>query len=637
MAVLVQRRGKKLGEVLLSQGLLTEEQLREASSLQRKSGKSMASILVSANIISSDDISMILGEQIQIASRKRIGEVLVDQGLITESDLMAGLEQQKSSGKRLGECLVELGHTTENKIIDILSAQLDVQHVLLEHIKVSQDIMDIVPQDLCKKYKVLPIYAQNGVVTIAMADPTDLRTIDHIKFMVNKEIDAVIASEKEIVSAIERIYSNKHQEMSALLDDANSDHAELEIVGDEEEGEELTDEEGMQVVKVVNLILHEAIEEEASDIHLEPTDKGLLLRLRIDGEMEARQELPLHMRPQIISRLKIQAGMDISEKRKPQDGRIKMRHNGRNVDLRVSSFPAVTRLSQSEKIVMRIIDAEGKAFTLPQLGLSKDTLDKFKELIKIPDGVILVTGPTGSGKSSTLYASLIFVNEHTDFKETIITMEDPVESSLDFVTQGQINPKAGFTFASGMRAILRQDPDIIMVGEMRDFETAQMAIQAALTGHLVFSTLHTNDSASAFTRLFDMGVAPYLVSSTVRGIMAQRLGRRLCGSCKDEYDPEPAVLDSLGLRPGVKLWRGVGCPKCGGSGYKGRLGFYELLIPDRQVEKLVIKKSESNEIKDYMINTGRFTTLRRDGLIKCINGETSLEQILGTTPSDSME
>jgi len=323
--------------------------------------------------------------------------------------------------------------------------------------------------------------------------------------------------------------------------------------------------------------------------------------------------------------------MDIAEKRKPQDGRLKIRHQGRNVDFRVSAFPAMTRQAMSEKLVLRIIDSDGNNFTLPQLGLSKETMATFEELIKLPDGVILVTGPTGSGKSSTLYAGLRFVNNYHENKECIITMEDPVESKVDGVTQGQINPKAGFTFAAGMRSILRQDPDIIMIGEMRDTETAEMAIQAALTGHLVFSTLHTNDSPSAYTRLFDMGVAPYLVSTAIRGIMAQRLIRKLCQHCKAQYDPEPEVLQKIGLRQGIKLWRGKGCSKCDNTGYKGRLGLYELLVPDRNVQKLVIKKCESDEIKDYLIQRGDFITLRKDGLIKAVQGLTTVEQVMAAT------
>jgi type IV pilus assembly protein PilB len=347
--------------------------------------------------------------------------------------------------------------------------------------------------------------------------------------------------------------------------------------------------------------------------------------------LQTVQELPASIRPQVISRLKIQGGMDIAEKRKPQDGRIKIRHQKRTVDLRVSSFPALTRQTQSEKIVMRIIDAEGKQFTLPQLGFSKEMHEKFEELIQIPNGIILVTGPTGSGKSSTLYASLEFINRHYEYKKNIITMEDPVESNVEGITQGQINVKAGFTFASGMRSILRQDPDIVMVGEMRDVETGEMAVQAALTGHVVFSTLHTNDSASAFTRLLDMGVQSYLVSSTVRGVLAQRLVRKICKNCVEEYDPEPEILQKVGLRQGVKLYRGKGCRTCNNTGSKGRMGIFELLIPDRQVQKMIIAKAESDEIKDYMVKRGDFNTLRRDGLIKVLKGETTLEQVLGAT------
>ncbi|MGM0460959.1 MAG: GspE/PulE family protein [Fibrobacterota bacterium] len=628
---MIQRRVRKLGEILLSQGLITEEELTKALKIQQKTGKTLGAILIKTGIVSADDISSVLGQQVHISSKKRLGEVLVDQGLITDAMLNKGLALQKKTGKKLGESLIELGYITENKLIDILSAQLDVQHVILDQIKVKRSLTQIIPKELCKKYNILPIYENQGVITIAMADPTNLRTMDHIKFMTGKEIDAVMASEREIQKAIERVYEDKLKQMSDLLSSANSGNQELEVVNDEEEKEELTEEEGMETVKLVNLIIHEAIDEEASDIHMEPTETGYLVKYRIDGELTKKQELPEHMRPQIISRLKIQGGMDIAEKRKPQDGRIKIRHQGRNVDLRVSSFPAMTKKALSEKIVMRIVDTEGKSLALPQLGLSKDTLARFERVIKSPDGIMLVTGPTGSGKSMSLYAALEFVKDYYEEKKQIITMEDPVESSVAGITQGQISPKAGFTFAAGMRSILRQDPDIIMIGEMRDFETSQMAVQAALTGHVVFSTLHTNDSPSAYTRLFDMGVAPYLVASTVRGIMAQRLVRRICTSCKEEYYPDDETLKQVGLKPGVKLYRGKGCNKCGGKGYRGRVGLYELLIPDRQVQKLVNKKAESEEIKDYLIKKGDFITLRKDGLIKALKGITTLEQVLGAT------
>ncbi len=625
------RRSRKLGEILLSQGLVAEDQLQEAMVAQKSTGKTLATTLVELGAISKEDMSSILGEQIMLTSNKRLGEVLVDQGLIVEEQLIKGLEHQKVKNMKIGESLVDLGYMSEEKLIDVLSAQLDVQHVIVENIKVEPELRNLFAVDLCRQYKILPVYESNGVITIAMTDPSDLRVRDHIKFMTGKDIDAVIASEKKILEAIEKVYKGGGPSMADLIGNASEDQMSLETVADVEEDEELTDDEGQQVVKIVNFILHDAVGKGVSDIHFEPTDNGYEIKYRTDGDLKTQQELPLHMRPQVISRVKIQSGMDIAEKRKPQDGRMKIRHENRSVDFRVSSFPAMTRQAMSEKIVLRIIDSDGNAFTLPQLGLSKETLQTFGELIKLPDGVILVTGPTGSGKSSTLYAALKFVNEYHGGTECIITMEDPVESSVPGITQGQINPKAGFTFAAGMRSILRQDPDIIMIGEMRDLETSEMAIQAALTGHLVFSTLHTNDSPSAYTRLFDMGVAPYLVATAVRGIMAQRLIRGLCQNCKEEYEPEPEVLQRVGLRQGIKLWRGKGCPKCDGTGYKGRLGLYELLIPDRNVQKLVIKKGESDEIKDYLMKRGDFIDLRRDGLIKAIKGLTTVEQVMAAT------
>lgn len=627
-----QRRGRKLGEILLSQGLITEEQLEKAFRTQAVTGQTLASTLISSGVISLEDLSSILGEQVQVDSKKRIGDILIEQGVITQEQLFEALKQQRTTGKKVGEMLVELGYITESKLIDILGAQLDVQHIILDGIKIAPELASLISEEMCKKYKVIPVYMRDDTITIAMADPTDLRTIDHIKFVTGREIDVMMASEKQILATIPRIYEDKQKQLHDILQKVGGERSTaLEVVNDEEEKEILSDEEGAQVINIVNMIIYEAIERDASDIHLEPTNAGYRVRYRVDGDLQTIQELPANIRPQVISRLKIQAGMDIAEKRKPQDGRIRIRHQNRMVDLRVSSYPSLTRQIQSEKIVMRIIDAEGKQFTLPQLGFSQGMLDKFQGLIQVPDGIILVTGPTGSGKSSTLYASLEFINKHYEYKKNIITMEDPVESNVEGITQGQINSKAGFTFASGMRSILRQDPDIIMVGEMRDVETSEMAVQAALTGHVVFSTLHTNDSASAFTRLLDMGVQSYLVSSTVRGVLAQRLVRRVCSACREEFEPEAEVLQKIGLRPGVKLYRGKGCRRCNNSGYKGRMGIFELLIPDRQVQKMIIAKAESDEIKDYMVKRGDFNTLRRDGLIKALKGETTLEQVLGAT------
>jgi type IV pilus assembly protein PilB len=421
--------------------------------------------------------------------------------------------------------------------------------------------------------------------------------------------------------------------MTDLIGSANV--GEMDVVREEDERDQLSDEEGAQVVKIVNLLVLQAVSEDASDIHIEPMERYMRLRYRIDGELVEKNPIPLQLRAQIVSRLKIMAGMDIAEKRKPQDGHFQIRHQGREIDLRVSTFPSTTRTrGVNEKLVLRIIDQQGKHLGLDQLGFLPATLSMFDEAIRKPDGILLVTGPTGSGKSSTLYAALQRINQYYDNKKNIVTMEDPVELNIDGINQGQINPKAGFTFAEGMRSILRQDPDIIMIGEMRDTETCEMAIQAALTGHFVMSTLHTNDSTSAYTRLFDMGMEPYLIASTIRAILAQRLVRKICDHCREPYAPDPALLRKIGLRENVTLYRGKGCRFCKNTGYRGRAGVFELLIPDHQIEALVVKRASSDAIKQHCLKTGRFETLRRDGLRKALDGVTTLEQVLGIAQNE---
>lgn len=630
----MQRRRKKLGEILLSQGLITEDQLQHALQEHKSSGISLGTVLVRLGYITEDDLSTFLGEQIQLNQRKRIGEVLVEQGLITEAQLEAGLLEQKKTNLQLGKCLVSLGYISEEKIIDVLSAQLDIPHVMLDNFTFSNKLLRDVPEEMVRKYKVIPLFENTGVITVAMADPTNLRTIDHLKFKTGKEIEPVIASERSIMAALDRIYSSGLEQMTDMLGEVESGD-DIDFVDEEDSGEMITDEEGTQVIKIVNLIISQAVNEGASDIHIEPMERYFRLRYRVDGELIEKNPIPLQMRAQIISRIKIMAGMDIAEKRKPQDGHFQIRHQGREIDLRVSTFPATTRnRGVSEKIVLRIIDQQGKMFTLDQLGFLPAVLQIFDGLIRKPDGIILVTGPTGSGKSSTLYAVLQRINAYYANKKNIVTMEDPIESVIDGINQGQINPKAGFTFAAGMRSILRQDPDIIMVGEMRDVETCEMAVQAALTGHLVFSTLHTNDSASAYTRLFDMGIEPYLIASTIRGILAQRLVRRICNRCRIEYEPEASLLQQTGLKPGVKMYRGKGCHICRNTGYQGRVGIYELLVPDQNIERMVIERTTSEDIKKYTLQRGNFDTLRRDGLRKVLSGITTLEQVLGATQDD---
>jgi type IV pilus assembly protein PilB len=632
--MMAEKRYKKLGEVLLAQGLITEEQLLIALRECRRNGMSLGATLVQFKFITNEDLTAVLGEQIHLQQKKRIGEILIEQGFINNEQLEKGLEEQKISKMLLGKCLVKLGFITEAKLVDVLSAQLDIQHVVLQQFNFSPTLLRIIPEEMARKYKVIPLFERNGVLTVAMVDPTNLRIIDHLKFKAGREIDPVLATEKSIITAIEKNYASGIEEMAQILSNAaaqQATQAELEVVKAQDETDALTDEEGAQVVKLVNMLVNQAITAGASDIHLEPLETYTRLRYRIDGDLAEQPPIPLQMRAQITSRLKIMSGMDIAEKRKPQDGRFRIRHEGREIDLRVSSFPVMTRLrGVNEKIVMRILDPQSMNITIDMLGFLPKTKEAFEETIEKPDGIMLVTGPTGSGKSSTLYAALKKIN---DVSVNIVTMEDPVEFNLDGIAQGQINPPAGFTFAAGMRSILRQDPDIVMIGEMRDAETCQMAIQAALTGHLVFSTLHTNDAPSAYTRLLDMGIEPFLITSSVIGILAQRLVRRLC-KCKEPYDPDPALLQRLGLRPGLKFYKNKGCRTCNNTGFKGRVGVYEFLVPDESINNMVIQRLPSEQIKNYALKRGNFDSLRRDGLKKVLDGTTTIEQVLSATQDD---
>lgn len=628
----MEKRRKKLGEILISQGLLTEEQLLQALQEHRRTNISLGTVLVKLGFISEDDLSSVLGQQIQLNQKKRIGEVLIDHGLISQEQLQAGLDEQRKTGLQLGKCLVRLGIITESKLVDVLSAQLDIQHVVLENYSFNKKLLEKIPEEMARKHRAIPLFEQNGVLTVAMADPTDLRAIDHLKFKTGQEIDPVFATEKSLLAAIERNYKLGLEDMTSLLNTSKIEDTNVDIITGEEESDRLTDEEGQQVVKIVNLLINQAIADGASDIHLEPLDKYVRLRYRVDGDLKEKNPIPLQLRAQIVSRLKILSGMDIAEKRKPQDGRMQIRYEGREIDLRVSTYPAMTRhRGVNEKVVMRILDPYSKNLTIDKLGLMPRTLGQFEDIISKPDGIILVTGPTGSGKSSTLYAALQRIY---NISKNIVTMEDPVEFNIDGIIQGQIAPKAGFGFAEGIRSILRQDPDVIMIGEMRDAETCEMAIQAALTGHLVFSTLHTNDSASAYTRLLDMGLEPYLITSTIIGVLAQRLVRRMCERCREPYIPEPEVLAKLGIKVGVQFYRGRGCKTCNNTGYKGRLGIYELLVPDENISKLVIQRVPSEQIRQYAIKRGEFDTLRRDGLRKALEGLTTLEQVLGATQNE---
>ena len=606
----------------------------------------LSKILLRLGMVSEDTLTSILGVQMQSSTKMRIGEMLLKQGYINEEQLNKALEMQKTTGKRLGRTLVDLGFMPEERLIEILSMQFEVPYVRLENFIIDPDAYTYLPEDLCKTYKIVPLFVlkaederhmQRVSLTIAMTDPTNMRVINIVKFKVKMEVDIVMASEKDVLKAIERVYSGHGpaEESLAELISESRDEGELETVDRDANSNnepELSDEEGRAVVKIVTTLIHEAIARHASDIHLEPQETFLKLRYRIDGDLQVMSPIPARLMPQILSRIKLLSKMDIAEKRKPLDGRFTVRYKGAEVDLRVSSFPiSLRKRGVCEKIVMRILDPNSGQFPLKDMGFDARVLKQFLDCINAPNGIVLVTGPTGSGKSTTLYAS---IREILDSTINISTMEDPVELNIDGVNQGQINNAAGFTFAAGIRALLRQDPDVIMIGEMRDQETSSMAIEAALTGHLVFSTLHTNDAAGAFPRLLEMGLEPFLVSTAIKGVLAQRLVRRICKYCKEPVEISDSLREELHLTPDMQFYHGRGCEKCDGSGYKGRCGIYEFLVPNETVRNLIIKRSSGDVIKRAAMKECGMITLRMDGIQKALDGATTLEQAVGASAAD---
>lgn len=628
----------KIGELLLRQGVIDEDQLKHAQSEHERTGIALSKILVRLGMVSEEVLTNVLGVQMRNSTRMRIGELLLKHGYITEAQLNRALEEQKKTGQRLGRILVTLGFMPEERLVEILSAQFEVPYVKLSNFNIDPDVHNYISEDVCRIYKIVPLFVTDKTLTIAMTDPTNMRVIDIVKFKAQMDVDIVMASEKDVMAAIDRTYTSSSQgdSLEALLNKAKEEGGdELETVDREAEQvqeSDLTDEEGQQVVKIVTSLIQEAIARKASDIHLEPQETYLKLRYRIDGDLQVQAPIPARLMSQIISRIKLLSKMDIAEKRKPLDGRFTVRYRGSEVDLRVSSFPvSLRKRGVCEKIVMRILDPNSGQFPLKDMGFAPVMFKQFQDAINSPNGIVLVTGPTGSGKSTTLYAS---IREILDPTINISTMEDPVELNIDGVNQGQINPAAGFTFAAGIRALLRQDPDVIMIGEMRDKETSSMAIEAALTGHLVFSTLHTNDSAGSYPRLLEMGLEPFLVATVIKGILAQRLVRRICKHCKEPVEISPELRDELHLSPDMQFYHGRGCEHCDGTGYKGRCGIYEFLVPNEAVRNAVVKRASGEVIKQLAMKECGMITLRMDGMQKALDGLTTIEQVLAASSKD---
>jgi len=596
---------------------------------------------------------------------ERLGELLVRRNLITPEQLKKALEDQKSNGSRLESALVKLGYIKEDELLSFLSAQYRVPSVKISKIEVNPSVVKLIPSSVAKKHYIIPTNRVGTKLTLAMLDPSNIPVIDEVKFITGFRVEPVVASETEIIDAIKRYYggggdlaglgSKTFDAKDFSLDDdvasvageggisledevVNVDDFDSLVHGAVEnveivETQAQEDSEDIQgpIIKIVNGILIKAIKLGASDVHFEPYERTFRVRYRIDGVLHRAMALPLQIKNAMTSRLKIMSKLDIAERRLPQDGRIKLRlAKGREMDFRVSTVPTLF----GEKVVLRLLDKGSLQLDMAKLGFEESSLADLQYAIHRPVGMILVTGPTGSGKTTTLYSALSELNKES---ENIMTAEDPIEYNFMGINQVQMHEEIGLTFASTLRAFLRQDPDIIMVGEIRDFETAQIGIQAALTGHLVLSTVHTNDAPGTVTRMIDMGIEPFLISSAVILILAQRLIRKVCSECKEQIQVHPQLLMDLGVPPDeVKTFptfKGKGCPICSGTGYKGRLGLYEVMLLKDEVKELILARASTTEIKKEAIRMG-MKTLRQSGIHKIKTGMTTIEEVLRATMED---
>jgi type IV pilus assembly protein PilB len=552
---------------------------------------------------------------VQRVKRKRLGDLLLENNLITQLQLEKALDVQKKTGTRLGKVLSDLNYISENSMIEVLEFQLGIPHIDLSNMCVIPAAAALIPVVLAERHQVIPVKISGNKLTLAMVDPTNFYAIDDIRMASGFDVEPVIATEKDVLRAIRECYGVQDLVEKAVNKMRPED---LSLTA------ELQTAEDAPIIGLVNSFLSQAIKDIASDIHIEPQDKTLRVRFRIDGMLREVGSFPRDIHPAIVARIKIISEMDIAEKRVPQDGRIKIKEAGRDVDIRVSTLPTI----MGEKVVMRLLDQNAVILDINKLGFSTENLKKYRNFYSQSYGMVLVTGPTGSGKTTTLYSTLSKVNSSN---ENIITLEDPVEYRLAGINQVQINPKAGLTFASGLRSVLRQDPNIVLVGEIRDSETADIAIRAALTGHLVFSTLHTNDAAGTITRLLDMDVEPFLVASSVLGVVAQRLIRTLCPECKEDYTPLPDSLERLflGVEPNfpITLHRGVGCSHCNHTGYRGRMAIHEVMPITSQIREAINCKASSDAISTIAITQG-MSTMCQDGIQKAMMGLTDVREVM---------
>ena len=564
----------------------------------------------------------------------RLLELLVKENRLTQDQAQKAMADQRRSGERLATVLTRLAFITEDELLDFLSRKYGIPVINLGRVEVDSDILRLVRKEIVQKYQVFPVRKVGNTLTLALSDPTVVLAIDDVQFATGLHVIPVLAAESTIRAAIDHNYSSDVDDIKKLIDqESTGGDTNLELVAQQskvdiaELGREADE---APTIRFVNLIVADAIRKRASDIHLEPYEKVFRVRYRIDGVLHDMMNPPKQMEPAILSRVKIMANLDIAERRLPQDGRLSVKFQNREIDLRVSSLPTI----YGEKIVMRVLDKGSVVLDLARLGFEEDDLARFKKIITTPYGMILVTGPTGSGKSTTLYAAIATIN-NPDIN--IITAEDPVEFNIAGINQVLVREDIGYNFAAALRAFLRQDPDVILVGEMRDLETAQIAIRAALTGHLVFSTLHTNDAPSTVTRLEDMGIPPFLISSSLLLVIAQRLVRRICLECREPVQVPVSALIDVGFRPeeaeSLRVYAGKGCANCANTGYKGRISVHEIMWMIPELQEAIVRQRPANEIKDIAVKAG-MRTLRQTGLRKVANGLTTIDEVLRVTFAD---
>lgn len=567
-------------------------------------------------------------------AQRKLGQILVDLGYINDDQLWDILEEQKQSpGQVIGQVAVRMGFVTQAQVTEALAEQWGMPVVSLEETSVAPNVLELVPQTMAEIYKIMPVSLKNNVLTVAMAEPQNVATLDDLRNLLNLEIRGAVSNLHDVEAAIARYYADRAESIEDVIQELSTDEdAEKRVRGyDLASAEEMSD--SAPIKKLLNMVMLLAIRDQASDIHLEPFEDEFKIRVRADGVLYEMVPPPRHLANAIVSRVKVMANLDIAERRLPQDGRIELNVGGNSVDLRVSVLPTLF----GEAVVMRVLDRTVVALDLNKIGMDAVTLSKFRGVIKRPNGIMLVTGPTGSGKTTTLYSAL---NELNDIGTKIITSEDPIEYDIEGIIQVPVNPDVGVTFANVLRAILRHDPDKILVGEIRDYETAEIAVQSALTGHLVFSTLHTNDAPSAITRLRDMGVPAFLITATVEAILAQRLVRRICTECRTQFEPSDELLMELQLplktARRYKFYYGKGCARCNNAGYKGRIGIYELLMVTDEIRDAIAAEASGDDIRDLARSQG-MTTLREAGLKLIFDGLTTIDEIVRETVMEDVD